>query len=63
MGDRTADPRQIMLNLIGNAVKFTEHGKIAIRAQCRKRGRTAQASLVMDVEDSGIGIAADRQDA
>ncbi|WP_010162388.1 PAS domain S-box protein [Sphingomonas sp. PAMC 26617] len=57
MGDRLRI-RQIMLNLIGNAVKFTEHGKIAIRA--RSEGAGAHASLVMDVEDSGIGIAADR---
>ena len=50
--------RQIMLNLIGNAVKFTERGRIAIRARSVNEGN--QRVLVIDVEDSGIGIAADR---
>ncbi|MCB2085005.1 MAG: MASE1 domain-containing protein [Sphingomonadaceae bacterium] len=46
--------RQIMLNLLGNAVKFTEHGGIEITAS-RKEG-----CLAISVRDSGIGIEADR---
>ncbi len=50
--------RQILLNLIGNAIKFTEHGHVALRV--RKIFRDAQCSkldLQIDVEDTGIGIA------
>jgi CheY-like chemotaxis protein/anti-sigma regulatory factor (Ser/Thr protein kinase) len=49
--------RQIMLNLLGNAVKFTEHGGIEITAS-RKEG-----CLAISVRDSGIGIEADRLEA
>jgi len=43
--------RQIVLNLVGNAVKFTEHGTIEIRAHW-----SDAAELRIEVEDSGIGI-------
>ena len=52
--------RQILLNLIGNAVKFTEEGEVAVSASVRKmRGGNR---LLIAVEDSGIGIAPDRLD-
>ena len=43
--------RQVVLNLVGNAVKFTEQGTIAIRADW-----SDAAELRIEVEDSGIGI-------
>lgn len=47
--------QQILTNLVGNAVKFTEQGQIVI--QCRPIERTAEAvTLRFEVEDSGIGI-------
>ncbi|MGY4397983.1 PAS domain S-box-containing protein [Sphingomonas sp. UYAg733] len=46
--------RQVMLNLIGNAVKFTEHGAVAIDAKVE--GDT----LRIEVTDTGIGIPAER---
>ncbi len=54
----TADPirlRQILINLIGNAIKFTAQGSIEINV---KRGEHEQisTSLCISVEDSGIGI-------
>ena len=49
--------RQVLANLISNAVKFTPHGSIVIRM---RRARHAGAeTLAIDVEDNGIGIASD----
>lgn len=47
--------RQILLNLVGNAIKFTETGDVAVRVAGRRDG--AEYVLLIEVEDSGIGIA------
>jgi signal transduction histidine kinase/DNA-binding NarL/FixJ family response regulator len=47
--------RQVLLNLLGNAVKFTESGGVKFRVSCAKRG--GQTTLRCEIEDSGIGIA------
>ena len=54
--------RQIVLNLVGNAVKFTELGEVVVRVSCRpvEEGRI---ELQCDVSDTGIGIPADKQAA
>jgi PAS domain S-box-containing protein len=46
--------RQVLVNLVGNALKFTHQGRVTIHVQMR--GKT----LHFAVEDTGIGIAADR---
>ena len=46
--------QQILLNLVGNAVKFTEHGEILVRAS--KELVVNEEYLRIDVKDSGIGI-------
>ncbi len=52
--------QQVMLNVIGNAVKFTDHGRIIVRGR-RMAGRADWYEL--EVEDTGPGIAPDRQAA
>ena len=44
--------RQIITNLINNAIKFTEHGEIVVDACCDEQGR-----VCLSVSDTGIGIA------
>ena len=51
--------RQVLLNLIGNAVKFTETGGVRLWLD-RCAGEGAD-TIALHVEDSGIGIAPDRQ--
>ena len=61
----TGDPgrlRQILANLLSNAVKFTERGRVLLDAQ-RERAGERQAVLHFAVEDTGIGIPADKQQA
>ena len=47
--------RQIFINLVGNAVKFTEQGGIAVRARIDKSTKDKKM-LVVEVQDSGPGI-------
>ncbi|PLK49801.1 ATP-binding protein [Uliginosibacterium sp. TH139] len=51
--------RQIISNLLGNAVKFTEQGSITIEARLLNLAGTEQ--LAIAVRDTGIGIAQDKQ--
>ncbi|WDS37982.1 hybrid sensor histidine kinase/response regulator [Pseudoxanthomonas sp.] len=52
--------RQVLTNLIGNAIKFTERGSVTLVA--RRLGETgAQHLLRFEVRDTGIGIDADTQ--
>ncbi|WP_313413550.1 ATP-binding protein [Stenotrophomonas sp.] len=51
--------RQILNNLVGNAVKFTEAGRILLRAALRTNTEGA-AHLCVEVIDSGIGISAEQ---
>ncbi|MDM4766318.1 MHYT domain-containing protein [Pelomonas sp. SE-A7] len=47
--------QQVLLNLVGNAIKFTEHGSVALAM-----GQEADGQIHLSVSDTGIGIAADR---
>ena len=54
--------RQILLNLLGNAVKFTNHGTVSLDVR-RARGSNGQDEIVISVLDTGVGIAPERIDA
>ena len=50
--------RQILLNLVGNAVKFTEHGHVLVRLSMKSQD-SSRCVIRFEVEDSGIGIPRD----
>ena len=54
--------RQILVNLVGNAVKFTEAGEVAIGVRI-KRESERRVGVLFSVTDTGIGIPEDRQAA
>ena len=45
--------RQVLVNLVGNAVKFTDKGGVTLRAWCAEDG---SSRLFFEVEDTGVGI-------
>ena len=51
--------RQIAINLIGNAIKFTPRGRVDVVVQCVRR-TAGEAWMVLAVRDTGIGIPADK---
>jgi PAS domain S-box-containing protein len=53
--------RQVFINLLGNAVKFTEQGGIGLRVRADREGATGPC-LRVEVEDTGPGISPDDQD-
>lgn len=50
--------RQVLVNVIGNAIKFTESGGVTVSARCAPSD--TGLTLHMDISDTGIGIPADR---
>ncbi|MDX1633190.1 MAG: transporter substrate-binding domain-containing protein [Marinobacter sp.] len=58
--------RQVLFNLVGNAIKFTHEGRVdvyaAARAQPRQPGEAQRHELIVTVNDTGIGIPRDQQE-
>ena len=48
---------QVLVNLVGNALKFTDHGEIRVHAACRHAG-PEELEVLVRVSDTGIGIPA-----
>ncbi|MCP4694984.1 MAG: response regulator, partial [Desulfobacterales bacterium] len=54
--------RQVLLNLLGNAVKFTEKGYVRLRVESGMREGGKSALIRFEIKDSGVGIAEDQMD-
>jgi signal transduction histidine kinase/DNA-binding response OmpR family regulator len=52
--------RQVMVNLLGNALKFTEQGCVKTRVSWQGPENGGAGTLLIDIADTGIGIAADK---
>ncbi len=53
--------RQVLTNLIGNAIKFTEHGGVLVSAKVERQGKSPM--LRLSVQDSGVGVPAEKRRA
>ena len=52
--------RQILMNLLGNSIKFTDRGEVSVRTRMVTRSES-QVTLRFEVEDTGIGISLESQ--
>ncbi|WP_258304949.1 ATP-binding protein, partial [Escherichia coli] len=62
VGDRPK-LNQILLNTIGNAVKFTDEGEVTVRVESIAVPVSDGVHLVFHVSDTGVGIPAEQQEA
>jgi signal transduction histidine kinase/CheY-like chemotaxis protein len=55
--------RQILINLVGNAVKFTDKGGVEVRVAWEKEQTSSHVMLVIEIQDTGVGIPQEKRDA
>ncbi len=53
--------RQILINLVGNAIKFTERGEVVVDVRLEATEKPGEGQLHFSVRDTGIGIPAEKQ--
>ncbi|MCP4690118.1 MAG: response regulator, partial [Desulfobacterales bacterium] len=53
--------RQVLINLVGNALKFTERGYIRIEARAAAKRASGAVDLLLSCRDTGVGVDADQQ--
>ena len=53
--------RQVLVNLLGNAVKFTEKGEIELKVEILQKSLTNETTFLFTIRDTGIGIDAKNQ--
>ncbi|WP_281984718.1 response regulator [Azonexus hydrophilus] len=64
-GRMVGDPtrlRQVIINLVGNAIKFTEAGEVEVSVSVSKAS-IKETEILVSVRDTGIGVPADKQQA
>ncbi len=54
--------RQVLVNLVSNAIKFTEEGEIFVGVHLLKSDNTGKVELQFEIRDTGIGIPADKME-
>ena len=54
--------RQVLINLLGNAVKFTRHGHVHLRVHCEDPDVEGPLRIRLEVQDTGIGIAEEQSE-
>jgi CheY-like chemotaxis protein len=54
--------RQVVVNLVGNAIKFTDHGEVEVRMVAKSRSKD-ELTLHISVRDTGIGVPVEHQAA
>ena len=54
--------RQLLLNLVGNAVKFTQKGSVTISARAEKEAEENMIKLILEITDTGPGIPKEEQE-
>ena len=52
--------RQVLVNLVGNAVKFTDSGGVDVRVGWEKQPGSSHITLTIEVQDTGVGIPPDK---
>ncbi len=55
--------RQVLVNLVGNAIKFTDRGGVEVSVLWEKQPDTSHITLIIEIQDTGVGIPKDRLDA